>query len=311
MADPTVPDRAARWRRTGSRVWVAPLATTDIEPLVAATRRSAGAIGEWNPVDPDAVRMLPRMQGDQLRTFVIHTRDPGGGDGVAARANLSGLIRGRLNSATLGYDAFAPYAGSGLTREGLALVLDIAFAGDPAGLALHRVEAGVNPGNIRSAILLRGLGFRYEGRSERLLWLPGGPQACPDSGPPSVDWRDHDRYALLADRPARPWTPGATPASVVIVSGAVGMTDEQVERSADRLARDLGMPMLLTGDLAADALTAVVRRCHGGVVIAIRSEDLPTFPSEAAERVIELTLPEALDDVGVARLATTVRARLR
>jgi ribosomal-protein-alanine N-acetyltransferase len=61
-------------------------------------------------------------------------------------------------------------------------VLDLAFAEH----GLHRVEANVQPGNVRSARLVKGLGFRFEGRSPRDLNIGG-------------EWRDHDHYAMTAE----------------------------------------------------------------------------------------------------------------
>ena len=54
---------------------------------------------------------------------------------------------------------------------------------------LHRVEASVQPGNVRSAGLLRSLGLRRRGAWPAYLWLPeaDGTHA----------WRDHVIYLSL------------------------------------------------------------------------------------------------------------------
>jgi ribosomal-protein-alanine N-acetyltransferase len=67
-------------------------------------------------------------------------------------------------------------------REGIQLVLRNAFL----TLRLHRVEANIQPGNRASIALARGAGFRREGFSPRYLKIGGR-------------WRDHERWALLAD----------------------------------------------------------------------------------------------------------------
>jgi ribosomal-protein-alanine N-acetyltransferase len=65
---------------------------------------------------------------------------------------------------------------------GLRAVLNVAFG----PLALHRVEANIQPANLRSIALVRRLGFEKEGFSQRYLKVDG-------------DWRDHERWALRAE----------------------------------------------------------------------------------------------------------------
>lgn len=97
--------------------------------------------------------------------------------------NISEIVRGLFQSAYLGYYAFAPFAGAGHMTEGLSLVLDHAFG----PLGLHRLEANIQPGNRRSTQLVSRLGFQLEGFSPRYLKIGGR-------------WRDHERWAILADK---------------------------------------------------------------------------------------------------------------
>jgi len=97
-------------------------------------------------------------------------------------AGVSEIVRGAFRSAYLGYYAFTPHEGQGLMREGLSLVIRQAFG----RLGLHRLEANIQPGNRASRRLVRALGFRREGFSPRYLKIRGR-------------WRDHERWALLAD----------------------------------------------------------------------------------------------------------------
>ena len=98
---------------------------------------------------------------------------------------VSQIVRGAFQSAYLGYYASARHAGQGLMREALEQVLDHAFG----PLALHRLEANIQPGNQPSVALARGAGFRLGGFSPRYLLIGG-------------QWRDHERYAITADEHA-------------------------------------------------------------------------------------------------------------
>lgn len=92
------------------------------------------------------------------------------------------VVRGLFQSAYMGYYAFAPHAGAGYMSEGLELALRFAFN----ALKLHRVEANVQPTNLRSLALVCGAGFVREGYSRRYVRIAGR-------------WRDHVRMALLAE----------------------------------------------------------------------------------------------------------------
>jgi len=67
-------------------------------------------------------------------------------------------------------------------RAGIELVVQVAFG----NLGLHRIEANIQPGNKASIALAQSAGFRREGFSPRYLKISGR-------------WRDHERWALLAD----------------------------------------------------------------------------------------------------------------
>ena len=101
---------------------------------------------------------------------------------LAGVINLNEIVRGLFQSAYLGYYAFEPFSGEGYMTEGLSLVLDEAFG----PLGLNRLEANVQPSNKRSSRLISRLGFRLEGFSPSYLKIGGR-------------WRDHERWAVLAD----------------------------------------------------------------------------------------------------------------
>lgn len=96
--------------------------------------------------------------------------------------NISEIVRGSFRSGYLGYCAFEPFARRGLMQKGLALVIAEAFG----KMKLHRLEANIQPENKRSRRLVKRLGFKREGFSPRYLKISGR-------------WRDHERWALLAE----------------------------------------------------------------------------------------------------------------
>ncbi len=101
---------------------------------------------------------------------------------VIGVVNFNEIVGGFFQSAYLGYYGMVRHAGSGLMTEAVGRAVCLAF-GD---LGLHRLEANVQPDNHRSLELIRRLGFRREGYSPRYLRIGGV-------------WRDHERWAVLAD----------------------------------------------------------------------------------------------------------------
>jgi [ribosomal protein S5]-alanine N-acetyltransferase len=96
--------------------------------------------------------------------------------------NLSEIVRGSFQSAYMGYYALSPHAGKGFMSAGIELVVQQAFG----ELGLHRLEANIQPKNLRSIALVRRAGFRCEGLSPRYLKIAGR-------------WRDHERWAITEE----------------------------------------------------------------------------------------------------------------
>ena len=240
----------------GERVSVSVARRADIEPYRRAMTRSAARIGSWNPVNPgDLVHHLA-AQSEKHRTFLIRAHDdvraPHDTAGLVGCVNVSNVVQGRFMSATMGYNAFDPYVGQGLFREGLVLVVDIALRPTPSGMGLHRVEANVRTANATSAGVLRSLGFRRERTVRRMLWLADGPSGA-------NAWRDHDSYAITREEwPARAYAEHDSPAGVIVLDDAIS------ELIAVALARELtavalfGLPYAAALDVAAYAGAPIV-----------------------------------------------------
>ena len=153
---------------------------------VARSRRLHGGWSDPPATVPAAERYLAASgasasRPDEATTLSYLVRWGPSGDLVAV-INANDIVRRAFQSTALGFAAFEPHAGRGRTRRGVALVLDELFG----ARSLHRAEANVRPDNVRSLQLVRRLGFRHEGTSPRMLFLDGA-------------WRDHERFAILAD----------------------------------------------------------------------------------------------------------------
>jgi ribosomal-protein-alanine N-acetyltransferase len=218
----------------GDNVWVGTVRAQDGAPYRLAVEQSRQRLSRWNPVDPEDLERALAVQSRDRRTFLVHSLDPHGDHDIVGKVNVTDVVRGRFESAAMGYDAYDPYAGRGLFAEGLQLVVGLAFAPESAGgMGLHRIAAAVQPGNQASAGLLRSLGFQREGFSARMLWLPG------EDG--SHGWRDHVIYAVTAeDWPAEPYATARGPRVVVLVNGAPGSGRSAL---ALQLAAELRVPL--------------------------------------------------------------------
>jgi ribosomal-protein-alanine N-acetyltransferase len=136
----------------------------------------------WTYPPADAAsyrRLLERNRSDSFFALLARRVDD---DAIVGLFEFSEVVRGSFQNAYLGYWAGAPYAAQGYMSDGMQQALRFAF-GD---LRLHRVEANIQPANKRSLALARRAGFKREGFSPRYLKIGGR-------------WRDHERWAILAE----------------------------------------------------------------------------------------------------------------
>jgi [ribosomal protein S5]-alanine N-acetyltransferase len=159
---------------------------------VESRTRNVGWLREWEASAPEGSAAVPTS----MTTFVAMTRrlrrDARAGLGLpfvvevggafAGQLNVSGVTRGSLHSAHLGYWIDSRFAGRGAMPTAVALVADHCFA----AVGLHRVEVNIRPENAASRRVVEKLGFRDEGLRRGFLHIAG-------------DWRDHISYALLRE----------------------------------------------------------------------------------------------------------------
>lgn len=154
----------------------------DASEFIAAVQASKTLLHPWvNPPDTASrfTGYLDRAAREDQASYLIRHAPCGA---LVGYANINNIVRGAIQGGHLGYAGFASHAGRGLMTAGLAAVIADAFG----TLRLHRLEANIQPGNARSLAIVRRLGFRREGFSPHYLLIDG-------------DWRDHERWAILAD----------------------------------------------------------------------------------------------------------------
>jgi [ribosomal protein S5]-alanine N-acetyltransferase len=165
-----------------SRIRLARVTPADAADLIAANCASRSHHLPWVAAPTDQAGFdqwyARTLSGPNLSLIA---RESASGE-VVGVINLNEIVMGVFKSAYLGYYGMQRFSRTGMMTE--ALIAAAAFAFDELGL--HRLEANIQPDNHASLALARRAGFQKEGYSPRYLFLDGA-------------WRDHERWALLAD----------------------------------------------------------------------------------------------------------------
>jgi len=146
-----------------------------------AMRRSEKLHHQWiqAPITPAEFQSYcQRCQMDNFKGYLICDEN----GSITGVFNISEIVRGSFQSAYLGFYSVDGYAGKGYMSAGLKLVLCHVFK----ELKLHRLEANVQSGNIKSLQLLMANGFKKEGYSPRYLKI-------------NDKWCDHERLAITIE----------------------------------------------------------------------------------------------------------------
>lgn len=144
--------------------------------------------GPWEPTRSVSYftatqqRRIVRRARRGRRNILLFLFDRQDSRKIIGSVTFSNIVRGAFHSCYLGYRIDESYEGRGMMREALTVSIRYMFGIE----GLHRLEANVMPGNVRSVRLLQRLGFRNEGRAQRYLNIQGR-------------WEDHDHYVMLAE----------------------------------------------------------------------------------------------------------------
>lgn len=186
----------------GRSVFLRPPLMADFHGWAALRAQSRSFLEPWEPLWGD--RALARStfrarvdrvarewnadQGYSFHIFATGREDIPQGQ-LLGGVNLNNVRRLSAQACNLGYWMGADYAGRGLMRAALQILLPHAFAldgGAQPGLNLHRIDAACIPENIPSRRLLKRCGFHEIGLAPAYLKING-------------DWRDHICHQLLAE----------------------------------------------------------------------------------------------------------------
>jgi ribosomal-protein-alanine N-acetyltransferase len=179
-------------RLYGRRVVLRPLVPQDFNAWSEVRRRNGEWLTLWEPLrlphhpDPETNREVfaarcgsrdrERLAGSQY-AFGIFI------DGAfAGELNLNNVVRGAMQSATIGYWIDRARAGRSFMSESIVVLAQFAFE----ELNLHRLEICIIPRNSNSRRVVEKLGIREEGIAQRFLEINGA-------------WEDHMRFGLTVE----------------------------------------------------------------------------------------------------------------
>jgi ribosomal-protein-alanine N-acetyltransferase len=169
-------------RRETRRVAIRRLTAADRQEFIELVKGSSSLLYPWvvlPSTEKEFDEYLQRFDGIAAECLLVCDRAT---DAIVGVISISDIRRGPYQRATVGYNAFEPYAGQGYMTDGMHLVLRFVFE----DLGLHRIEADIQPENVASQKLARKAGFRQEGYSPELICIHGV-------------WRDHERWAITGN----------------------------------------------------------------------------------------------------------------
>ena len=179
-------------RLYGRRVVLRPLTASDFRAWSEVRQHNDEWLTVWEPSRP-AHQADPVTDRAAFTTRCQHRdRDRAAGSAfqfglfvdqqVVGEVNLNNIIRGAMQSGTIGYWIDRRHAGHAYVAEAVVVVLQFAFE----QLLLHRVEICIVPRNTRSRRIMEKLEIREEGTAERYLEING-------------TWEDHVRYGITIE----------------------------------------------------------------------------------------------------------------
>lgn len=203
-----MPGRAKAWYTCRPMIADVPTLRTERLLLAIPGARAADALARfnrenqqhlapWNPamtdrdLDPAACAQMLESRVTAARAgtryaFLIF-EGPADTQTLVGYLNFSEIVRGVFQACYMGYALAADAQGNGYMTEAARAGIDFIFN----RARLHRIMANYMPANVRSAAVLRRLGFTVEGHAKDYLYLAGA-------------WQDHVLTSLTSPNPVVP-----------------------------------------------------------------------------------------------------------
>ena len=179
-------------RLYGRRVVLRPLVTTDFRAWSEVRLRNEQWLTPWEPLraahlsDParerDAFSSRCAARDRERQMGVAYGFGLFVDDLLVGEVNLNNVVRGALQSGTIGYWIDRGHAGRRYVAEAAVVLFRFAFD----ELLLHRMEICIVPRNANSRRVMEVLRIREEGVAARYLEINGV-------------WEDHMRYGFTAE----------------------------------------------------------------------------------------------------------------
>jgi ribosomal-protein-alanine N-acetyltransferase len=179
-------------RLYGRRVVLRPLTPTDFAPWSEVRLRNESWLIPWEPlravslVDPtrdrDAFASRCAARDRERQMGVAYGFGLFVDNAFAGEVNLNNVVRGALQTCTVGYWIDRDRAGHRYVAEAVVVLARFAFE----ELQLHRMEICIVPRNANSRRVMEVLAIREEGVAMRYLEINGV-------------WEDHVRYGITLE----------------------------------------------------------------------------------------------------------------
>lgn len=176
----------------GKRIMLRPLVPSDFVAWSEVRRRNGEWLLVWEPQRSEYIADPAKDPQAFDRRCVARDRERQAGtaytlglfidDIFAGEVNLNNVVRGAMQTGTVGYWIDRKHAGNGYIAEGVAVLAHFAFE----EFKIHRIEVCIIPRNTNSKKVMEKLSFRLEGLSERFLEINGV-------------WEDHLRYGFTIE----------------------------------------------------------------------------------------------------------------